>query len=387
MRVPLLDLTAQYRSLRADIERVLREVCESQQFILGTHVEALEAQVAAYSQTRFAVGVSSGTDALLVALMAFGVGRADEVITTPFSFFATAGVIARVGATPIFCDIDEQDFNLSPAAVGAFIETRCERRAGAIVNRLSGGTVKALMPVDLYGQVSDMRAFAAIAREYDLALIEDAAQAIGAELPDGARAGALADIGCFSFFPTKNLGAFGDAGMCVTSDAALAERLRLLRVHGGERKYFHSVVGGNFRLDALQAAVLCVKLEHLDRWTAARQRNAAYYGRAMTAAGLAGTVRLPFVREGGRHVFNQFVIRAPRRDELKAFLAEHGIGTEVYYPLALHQQRCFVGASHGVDDCPRAETAAREVLALPIFPELTDEQLDYVVARIADFYS
>jgi dTDP-4-amino-4,6-dideoxygalactose transaminase len=387
MRVPLLDLTAQYRALRAEIEPALREVCDSQQFILGPRVRALEEAVAAYSGARFAVGVSSGTDALLVALMALGVGPGDAVLTTPFSFFATAGVVARLGASPVFCDIADEDFNLSPAAVRTFLENRCERRESATVDRLTGRRVRALIPVDLYGQMADMSAFALLARDYDLALIEDAAQAIGAELPDGTRAGSAGDIGCFSFFPTKNLGAFGDAGMCTTNEAWLAERLRTLRVHGAEKKYFHSMVGGNFRLDELQAAVLEVKLRHLDAWTAARQRNAAHYCAAIAAAGLEEKVRVPFIRPGGRHIFNQFVVRVERRDALRQFLLEHEVGAEVYYPLPLHQQECFSQLGQSDDACPRARAAAQEVLALPIFPELTSEQLDYVVEQLAAFYS
>ncbi len=378
MKVPLLDLRGQYAPLRADIEAVIREVCDSQRFVLGTNVEALEREIAEYSATRHAVGLSSGTDALLVALMALGIGAGDEVVTTPFTFFATAGVIARLGATPLFCDIDPQTFNLSPESVAGKLAERCLQDGDRLVNRDTGGVVKALMPVHLYGQMAAMDAFNQIARRYRLAVIEDAAQAIGAALADGRRAGGVGDIGCLSFFPTKNLGAFGDAGMCVVQEAALAERVRTLRVHGGERRYYHAVVGGNFRLDEIQAAVLRVKLKHLDDWTAARQRNAVRYDTLIANADLAKTVVVPFRTAGVRHIFNQYVIRAQRRDELKAHLERCGIGTEVYYPLPLHEQQCFAYLGHEASDFPEAHRAASEVLALPIYPELTSEQREYV---------
>ncbi|HET8699684.1 MAG TPA: DegT/DnrJ/EryC1/StrS family aminotransferase, partial [Gammaproteobacteria bacterium] len=320
IKVPLLDLRGQYAPLRAEIESVIREVCDSQRFVLGPRVTELEAQVAAYSQVPHGIGMSSGTDALLAALMALDVGPGDEVITTPFTFFATAGVIARLGARPMFCDIDPLTFNLSPEAVVAAVARECELEGDRLVNRRTRGVVKAMIPVHLYGQMADMDALLAIARRYRLAVIEDAAQAIGAALADGRRAGSAGDVACLSFFPTKNLGAFGDAGMCVTRSQGLAERLRVLRVHGGERRYYHAVVGGNFRLDELQAAVLLVKLRHLDAWTAARQANAAHYDELFAAAGLDGRVRVPHRKPGERHVFNQYVIRAAKRDELRAHL-------------------------------------------------------------------
>ncbi len=385
MQVPLLDLRAQYAPLRADIEAAIREVCDTQRFVLGPKVSQLEAEIAAYSQTAHALGMSSGTDALLVALMALDIGPGDEVITTPFTFFATAGVVARLGARPLFCDIDARTFNLAPAAVDAMLAERCKQEGDRLVNTRTGGVVKALLPVHLYGQMADMDAFNAIARRHRLAVIEDAAQAIGAALADGRRAGSLGDIGCLSFFPTKNLGAFGDAGMCVTRTAALAQRLRILRVHGGEPKYYHAVIGGNFRLDELQAAVLVVKLKHLDAWTAARQRNAARYDELFAAAGLTEHVELPYRNPGERHIFNQYVIRTARRDELRAHLDAHGVGTEIYYPLPLHEQQCFAYLGHEPEDFPEAHRAAAEVLALPIYPELRGAQLEYVVERIADF--
>lgn len=386
MRVPLLDLKPQYRALEAEIQAAIRRVCDSQAFILGPAVRELEASVAQYCQCRFGVGVSSGTDALLVALMALEIGAGDVVITTPYTFFATAGTIARTGARPAFCDIDPVTFNISPAAVRAFIETECERSDGKLVHRATGGHVKALMPVHLYGQVADMDALMALAREYGLRVIEDAAQAIGAADANGKRACSFGDIGCLSFFPTKNLGAFGDAGMCVTNDAALAERLDILRVHGGKPKYYHAFIGGNFRIDELQAAVLNVKLPHLDDWSAARQRNAAFYDAAFARAGLGDRVRTPKALPGVRHIYNQYVIRVERRDELRQYLAGAGVGTEIYYPIPLHLQQCFAYLGHKAGDFPEAERAAQETLALPIYPELSEAQLQYVVDSIADFY-
>jgi dTDP-4-amino-4,6-dideoxygalactose transaminase len=386
MQVPLLDLKMQYAPLRAQIESAIREVCDEQRFVLGPRVAELEAQVAAYSHATYGLGLSSGTDALLIALMALGIGPGDEVITTPFTFFATAGVVARLGARPLFCDIHAQTFNLDPAAVRATIAQQCEPRGDRLVNVKTGGTVRAVIPVHLYGQMADLDAFMAIARQHRLAVVEDAAQAIGASLADGRRAGSVGDVGCLSFFPTKNLGAFGDAGMCVTNDEALAERMRILRVHGGEPKYYHAVIGGNFRLDELQAAVLLIKLQHLDDWTRARQHNADHYDELIRAADLGRAVVAPRRTPGYRHIFNQYVIRAERRDELRAHLAASGVGTEVYYPVPLHAQRCFDYLEHSPEDFPEAQRAAAEVLALPIYPELSAEQRSYVIQKIAEFY-
>ena len=388
MKVPLLDLKPQYLALKPQFDAVIAAVCESQQFILGPAVKGLEADVAAYSQCARGIGVSSGTDALLVALMVLDIGPGDEVITSPYTFFATAGTIARVGARPVFCDIDPSTFNLSPAAVEAFIGQRCERRDGRLVNRLTGGTVKALMPVHLYGQVADMPAFMAIAARHGLRVIEDAAQAIGAADARGRRACSYGDIGCLSFFPTKNLGAFGDAGMCVTNDPALADRLEIFRVHGSKPKYYHAFVGGNFRIDELQAAVLAVKLPHLDAWSTARQRNAAIYDAAFASAGLAGRVQPPPpAPAGSRHIYNQYIIRAADRDALRAHLTAHDIGTEIYYPVPLHLQECFRYLGHAAGDFPESERAALGTLALPIYPELEPAQLQFVVDTIAGFYA
>jgi dTDP-4-amino-4,6-dideoxygalactose transaminase len=384
MQVPLLDLKPQYAPLAAEIQSVIEKVCASQGFILGPAVKELEAAVAAYSQCRFGLGLSSGTDALLLALMALNIGAGDAVITTPFTFFATAGTIARTGATPLFCDIDPVTFNLSPATVRAFIEKNCDRRDEGLVTR-KGDRVKALMPVHLYGQMADMPALMEIAQANQLRVIEDAAQAIGSEDAHGRRACSYGDVGCLSFFPTKNLGAFGDAGMCVANDPALSERMEILRVHGGKPKYFHSLIGGNFRMDELQAAVLNVKLRHLDTWTEGRQRNAAFYDEAFARADLGRAVQTP-AKGTGRHIYNQYILRVRDRDLLRQHLTAAGVGTEIYYPLALHQQKCFAYLGHRTGDFPESERAAEETLALPIFPELTGTQLQYVVDMIAGFY-
>lgn len=383
MKVPLLDLKPQYQALRRDIDAAIAAVCESQHFILGPEVRKLELAVAAYCQCERGIGVSSGTDALLIALMVLDIGPGDEVLTTPYTFFATAGTIARVGARPAFCDIDPATFNLSPVRLQQFIDCECEFAAGVLRNRRTGGVVKALMPVHLYGQLADMDGLMAIARRYGLRVIEDAAQAIGAADAQGRRACSFGDIGCLSFFPTKNLGAFGDAGMCVVNDAVLAERLEIFRVHGSKPKYHHAFIGGNFRIDELQAAVLGVKLPHLDDWSAARQRNAAFYDAAFAASGLGDHVAPPPV--GSRHIYNQYIIRTPRRDALRQYLADHGVATEIYYPVPLHLQECFAYLGHRAGDFPESERAALETIALPIYPELVEAQLAQVVATIRAF--
>jgi dTDP-4-amino-4,6-dideoxygalactose transaminase len=386
LQVPLLDLQAQYRAIEAEVIEVLREVCASQKFILGVRVSELEERIAEYSQCRYGIGVSSGTDALLVALMALEVGPGDEVITTAFTFFATAGVIARLGARPLFCDIDPITYNLSPTSVAELIATQCERCAGRLINRKTGGVVKVLIPVHLFGQMADMAPLMELAHRHSLKVVEDAAQAIGSESIGGSRAGSMGDIGCFSFFPSKNLGAFGDGGMCVTNDPLLAERLKVLRVHGGTPKYHHALIGGNFRLDELQAAVLLVKFGHLDRWTKRRQENAHFYDRAFGKAGLEGDVGTPQVLEGYRHIFNQYVLRVKRRDELREYLAAAKVDTEIYYPIPLHMQQCFSYLGYRPEDCPEACRAADETLAMPIYPELSALQMRHVVKTIAAFY-
>jgi dTDP-4-amino-4,6-dideoxygalactose transaminase len=363
MRVPMLDLKAQYTTIRAEVRAAIERVIESQRFILGPEVEALEREVAAYCGTRFAVGVSSGTDALLVALMALGIGPGDEVITTPYTFIATASSIARLGAVPVFADIDPVTFNIDPAR----IEPRISRKT------------KAIVPVHLFGQMADMPAIMAIADRHDIPVIEDAAQSIGAE-HNGRRAGSIGALGCLSFFPSKNLGAYGDAGMVLTSDERLAQKVRLLRAHGQETKHVATMVGGNFRLDEIQAAVLRVKLPHLDSWTDARRERAmAYRGlfaasdipdRAAERRGTGSGITLPYEAPQARHVYNQFVIRTVRRDACRAFLAEQGIASEIYYPYAIHQQSCFASRRGLTSDLSEAERAATEALALPVYPEL-----------------
>lgn len=371
MNVPLLDLKAQYRSIKADVDAAVAEVLESQHFILGPKVEQCEAAVAQYSRCAHGVGVSSGSDALLLCLMAEGIGPGDEVITTPYTFFATVGAISRVGATPVFVDIEPGTYNLNVDQIRSKITQR----------------TRAIIPVHLYGQMAEMNAVMQLADENGLVVIEDAAQAIGAEY-HGRRAGSIGHYGCLSFFPSKNLGAAGDAGLVLTNDARRADRLRLLRGHGASPKYYHQVVGGNFRLDAIQAAVVSAKLPYLDKWTAARQRNAARYAELLTAAGLSGTAGAPVVLptiNQGRHIFNQFVIGVKGRDALQRALKAQGIGTEVYYPVPMHLQDCFRFLNHTPGDFPESERAAHETLALPIQPELTEAQIRYVVSGIADF--
>src|SRR6187455_1763992 len=386
MKVPLLDLKPQYRALKPELDAAILRVSESQYFILGPEVKALEAATAAYSGCRFGIGLSSGTDALLIALMALDIGAGDEVITSPYTFFATAGTIARLGARPVFVDIEPDSFNISPAAIERFIST-CEARDGVLFNGATGGRVRAIMPVHLYGQVADMASIMSISQRHHLRVIEDAAQAIGSEDEKGRRACSVGDIGCLSFFPTKNLGAFGDAGACVTNDPVLAAKLMKLRVHGMEPKYYHELIGGNFRLDEIQAAVLNVKLPRLDDWSAARQRNAAFYDAAFKRAGLGAKVVTPTpAPTGARHIYNQYCIRTQRRDELRSWLAEQGIGTEIYYPLALHMQQCFAYLGHKPQDFPESLRATQETLALPIYPELAESQLQYVVDTIASLF-
>jgi dTDP-4-amino-4,6-dideoxygalactose transaminase len=369
--VPLLDLKAQYATIKQAIEPVIKEVVESQYFILGPKVKELEEKIADYSHCKHAIGVSSGTDALLIALMALDLEPGDEVITTPFSFFATAGVIARLNVKPVFVDIQEDTYNLDPEK----IET-------AITDK-----TKAIIPVHLFGQMADMDPIMEIANKNNLAVIEDAAQAIGSEDDKGHRAGSIGHMGCFSFFPSKNLGGFGDAGMVVTNDQDLAEKLIKLRVHGSEPKYYHQIVGGNFRIDALQAAVLKVKLDYLDQWTEARQNNAREYIDNLKEQNLEQELGLPIIKKGYRHIFNQFVLRSSNRDELIQHLRDHNIGCEIYYPVTLSDQECFAYLNHKNGDFPISEKAAAEVLAIPIYPELTQGQKKYIVETISGFYN
>jgi dTDP-4-amino-4,6-dideoxygalactose transaminase len=366
--VPLLDLKAQYAALRDEIRPAIDRVLESQQCINGPEVGQLEKEVARYCGCKHGVGVSSGTDALLVALMALDVGAGDEVVTTPFTFFATAGCIARLGARPVFVDIDPATFNIDPAKIEAAITPR----------------TKAIMPVHLFGQCADMDPIMDIARRRGVPVIEDAAQAIGSEY-QGKRAGSIGDIGCFSFFPSKNLGAVGDAGACTTNDDALAKRLLKLRGHGAEVKYYHDEVGGNFRLDTIHAAVLSVKLKYLDQWTAARRANAEFYTKAIEADPVLRSVITPPPVVQSRHIFNQYVIRTRDRDGLKDYLKRNQIGTEIYYPVSMHMQKCFAYLGHPPGDFPHSEEAARTSLAIPIYPELSEAQKQHVVDTLAAF--
>ena len=364
MNVPLLDLKKQYATIKGEIDAAVADVLESQHFILGPKVDQCEKAIAAYSACSHAVGVSSGSDALLACLMAEKIGPGHEVITTPYTFFATAGAIDRVGARPVFVDIDPRTYNIAPELILPKITEK----------------TRAIIPVHLYGQMADMDPILKLASTHGLTVIEDGAQAIGAEYK-GRRAGSMGHLGCLSFFPSKNLGAAGDGGMIVTNDAARAEALRTLRAHGSKPKYYHRVVGGNFRLDALQAAIVSAKLPHLDNWTATRQHNAKMYDRLLKDAQLP--VTLPAV-VADRHIFNQYVIRVQRRDELQAFLQKAGIGTEVYYPVPMHLQECFAYLGHKPGDFPESEGAARETVALPVHPDLDEAQLKYVVQKISD---
>ena len=368
--VPLLDLQAQYAPLREEILAAIARVCDSQRFILGPEVEALERELAACLDVAHAIAVSSGTDALLVAMMALGIGPGDEVVTTPYSFFATAGCVSRLGATPRFVDIDPVTYNLDPGAVGAAITPK----------------TRAIIPVHLYGLCADMDPIVAAASAARIPIIEDACQAIGARYR-GRQAGSIGAMGCFSFFPSKNLGAFGDGGLVTTNDADLAHEVRLLRNHGAEPKYLHQKIGGNFRLDALQAAVLRVKLPHLQRWTDMRRANAARYVGMFRKAALDGRVTLPVEPATGTHIYNQFVVRVPDRDRVRARLAARAIGTEIYYPVPFHLQECFADLGYAQGDFPHAERAAAETLALPIYGELTSDQQASVVDALADALS
>jgi len=372
LNVPLLDLRAQYLAIREEARAALDEVCESQSFILGPQVAALEWEVAGYCGVRYAVGVSSGTDALLSAFMALSIGPEDEIITTPYTFFASAGSIVRAGARPVFVDIDPASFHLDPSQVEDRITPR----------------TKVVLPVHLFGRCADMAPLLALAARHHLAIVEDAAQAIGAHAEDGGRAGGIGTIGCLSFYPTKNLGGFGDGGMVLTNNPELTDILRSLRNHGSHGPYEHPRVGGNFRLDEIQAAILLVKLRHLEGWIEARGARAQHYHKAFRSLHLEGpdALILPDIPKAGRHVFNQYVIRTRRRDDLARFLTSRGIGTAIYYPKPLHLQPCFAYLGYKEGDFPESERAAREALALPIYPELTEEMQDQVIQAVGSFF-
>ncbi|MCE2504761.1 MAG: DegT/DnrJ/EryC1/StrS family aminotransferase [Chlorobi bacterium] len=383
MNVPLLDLKPQYQALKSQLDAAVQEVVESQYFILGPQVEKLEQEMEEYLEVNYAIGVSSGTDALLLALMALEIGPGDEVIVPTFSFFATAGVVSRLGATPVFLDIDPGTYNVQPDLV-----------AEAVTEK-----TRAIIPVHLFGQGADMEPIMKIAQQRNVPVVEDAAQAIGTRYCDGRRLGGIGRVGCFSFFPSKNLGTFGDAGLVVTNDSDLYYRMKIMRVHGGERTYYHSVVGGNFRIDAIQAAVLSVKLPHLDTWSKARKANADRYREFFVEAGLSHSsqqifpednypVGLPQQMYEGEesHIYNQFVIRVSDRDCLCEYLRERNVGHAIYYPVPFHRQECFSSLGYGSDQFPKAEQAAKEVLALPIYPDLSSDRLGYVVEVFEEFY-
>ena len=371
MNVPLLDLKEQNSALRPEIEAAIGRVLDSNGFILGSEVAALEKELAEYCGVKYAIGCASGSDAILLALMAFDIGPGDEVITTPYSFFATVSSITRLGATPVFVDIDPDTYNIDPATIATAITER----------------TKAIEPVHLYGQCANMAEINAIAAKHGIAVIEDAAQAIGAE-ENGTRAGAIGAIGAFSFYPSKNLGGMGDGGFVTTNNDALANKLIALRNHGAEVKYYHKWVGLNSRLDGFQGAVLRVKLPHLEGWTEARRSNAARYRQLFTDAGLTEQIGLPIERENCRHIYNQYVIRVPnRRDELRDYLAEHNVGSDIYYPVPLHLQECFAYLGYKTSDLPESERAANETLAIPIYPELNPSQQEYVVSTITEFFN
>ena len=370
MRVPFLDLKVQYAAIKSEIRRAIDEVCDNQQFILGPQVRRLEDEIARYCDVPYAVGVSSGTDALLLALMALGIGPGDEVITTPYTFIATAGSIARSGARPVFVDIDPARFTIDPKLIADRITER----------------TRAILPVHLFGRCAEMESIRTLVARHQIAVIEDAAQAIGAEDEFGRRAGCIGLLGCFSFYPTKNLGGFGDGGMVITNDPSLASTLVALPNHGSSTKYLHYLVGGNFRLDELQAALLAVKLKHLDQWTEQRINNAKRYDALFRKRGLEHQVQLPEIPKNERHVFHQYVIRAPRRDELSHFLESRGIGHDIYYPMPLHLQACFEYLGYKEGDMPVSEQAAKEALALPIYPELTQPMQEDVVDAFQAFY-
>jgi len=370
MNVPLLDLKAQYRQIRGEVMAAIEAVCDEQGFILGPRVIELEQALARYVGTSHAVGVASGSDALLLALMALGVGPGDEVITVPFTFFATVGSITRLGAKPVFVDIRPETFNMDPSQIEKSLTAH----------------TKAIIPVHLFGQCAEMEAIREMAKRRGVRVIEDACQAIGASR-NGVQAGALGDLGCFSFFPSKNLGGFGDGGLVTTNDSRLSDTVAILRVHGSRVRYMHELVGMNSRLDALQAAILRVKLKYLDQWTEGRRRNAVQYERLFKDAKLLERLILPRTDAGNHHVYNQFTIRAQKRDELRAYLKDKGIGTEVYYPVPLHLQSCYQELGYRKGAFPVSERAAEEVLSLPIYAELPDDQLSYVVDTIAAFYN
>lgn len=374
MKVQLLDLASQYRKIKKEVLREVRKVCDSQHYVLGENVSRLEEEIAEYCGSKYAVGVASGTDAILLSLMAAGVVRGDKVITTPYTFFSTASSISRLGATPVFVDIHPRTYNIDPALLEELLKRRSSRG------------VKGVIPVHLFGQCAQMGRIRGLVRGRGITVVEDAAQAIGAEFK-GAGAGTLGDMGCFSFYPTKNLGCFGDGGMVTTNSLRRAEKLRMLRVHGSRSRYYYDAIGICSRLDEIQAAVLRVKLKYLDAWSDARRSNAGRYNKLFEKAALLDVVTPPYVEDGNLHVYNQYVLRVSRRDELRRYLKTRGVGTEIYYPMPLHLQKCFKDLGYKKGDFPVSERMAMEALALPVYPELRGAEQKYVVSCISGFYN
>jgi dTDP-4-amino-4,6-dideoxygalactose transaminase len=389
MKFPLLDLKAQYKNIDKELKERVSEVLDSQMFILGAEVRALEEELSTYVGAKHALGVSSGSDALIISLMALQVGQGDCVVTTPFTFFATGGAIARLGAIPVFCDIDAKTYNIDPEKLAELLELEIEKKGNS--------QIKGIIPVHLYGQCVDMSPIKSLAEKYDLFVLEDAAQAVGSEYLLGSevkRAGTMGDIGTLSFYPAKNLGAYGDAGMVLTNDQNLVDRMKLLRVHGSSNKYMYDILGGNFRMDAIQAVVLRIKLKHLDSWIVARQKKAAAYDEDFRETGLEekGLIQRPkaVYRNAGFkyfHTYHQYVIRAENRDDLQFYMREKGVPSAIFYPIPLHLQKCFAYLGYKEGDFPESEKAASEVLALPIYPELSEKNQEYVVTTIKDFYA
>ncbi|MCC7430981.1 DegT/DnrJ/EryC1/StrS family aminotransferase [bacterium] len=371
MKVPLLDLKAQYEPIKNEINKAIFDVVENQNFILGETVKRFETKIANFIGTKHAIGVSSGSDALLISLMALDLKQSDEIITTPYSFFATAGAISRLGAKPVFAEIDEKTFNLD---------------ANEIENKITSKT-KAILPVHLFGQIAEMDKILEIAEKYNLKIIEDAAQAIGSEFKNGKQAGTFGTFGCFSFYPSKNLGCFGDAGLVTTNDDELAEKIKILRSHGSKPKYYNKFIGGNFRIDAIQSAVLDVKLNYLENWTKKRQENAKTYDELFKATKLTEKITLPYTCKGNKHIFNQYVICLEERDKLMEFLKLNGIGSEIYYPVTFNNQECFAYLGYKQGDFPKSEKCAKTSLAIPVYPELTLEMQEMVVGKIKEFFS
>ncbi|NIQ37174.1 MAG: transcriptional regulator [Proteobacteria bacterium] len=393
MKVPFLDLKRQYGTIRDEVLRSIHEVLEGQNFILGEEVERLEREISDYCGSRHAVGVASGSDAILLSIMALDLEPGDGIITTPFTFFATAGSISRLGYIPLFVDIHRRTFNVDPDKLREFVETKCHLgKKDQLMSRERNIPIRAIVPVHLFGQCADMDPILELCRRHDLRVIEDAAQAIGSSYrPVSDRpprsAGTMGETGCLSFYPSKNLGAFGDGGMVICQDAGMGDKIRVLRTHGSRPKYYHRLIGLNSRLDALQAAVIRVKLRYLDKWSERRKANALTYDRLFRDIDNDGLgISLPFTQYENRHIFNQYVIRAPQRDGLRKFLQQHGVGTDIYYPLPLHLQECYRHLGHQKGDFPVSEDAAQAVLALPIFPEITPEEQHYVVEKIGAFY-